>query len=351
MDVEGLLADLTRRDWDVDTDGVVRFAVVGLGRFARNSALPAIAESQYCAATAVVSGDPGKAGRVADEYEAAALTYDEFHDGVAAGEYDAVYVCTPNALHLPHAEAAAALGKDVLCEKPLEASAERAERLVEACDDAGVRLFTAYRMQAEPATRRMRELVARGFVGDPVFAHGAFTFPLSDAGWRVDPDLSGGAAMMDVGVYPLNTARFLLDADPTTVSAHTAPGGYEGVDGDVALQASFPDDVTLHARASFSAAPDSYVEVKGREGRVRLDFAFAVAPERTLTLQRDGYETTVEGIATNEVVEEFDYVATRILADEPASLDGRDGLTDVRIADAVYESADGAGVVDLTDRL
>jgi len=55
-----------------------------------------------------------------------AITYDEYHDGVAADAYDAVYVCTPNALHLPYVETAAELGKDVLCEKPMEGSLERA---------------------------------------------------------------------------------------------------------------------------------------------------------------------------------------------------------------------------------
>jgi xylose dehydrogenase (NAD/NADP) len=85
--------------------------------------------------------------------------------GDGTGSYDAVYVCTPNALHLPYAETAADQGKAVLCEKPLEADAGRAARLVTTCEDAGLPLTTAYRIQADPALRRVRDLVRGGADG------------------------------------------------------------------------------------------------------------------------------------------------------------------------------------------
>jgi xylose dehydrogenase (NAD/NADP) len=343
FDVDALLEDLTGRDWSEPDGGEVRFAFVGLGSFNRDSALPAAASATYADVGAVVSGDPGTAARVGEEYDARALTYEEFAAGAAVDAYDAVYVCTPNARHLPHVETAAKQGKPVLCEKPLEADRERAERALAACEAADVRLFTAYRMQCEPATRRMHDLIRRGFVGDPVFAHGAFTFPLDDPGWRGDAELAGGGAMMDVGVYPLNTARFLLDDDPVRASATTRtrsePYAEGGTDEDVAFELAFAGGTTLHGRASFGAAGDSYIEVKGSEGRVRLDFAFAVAPTRTLTLQRRGFQTTVEGIDRNEVIEEFDRVASAILREESIGLEGEEGVIDVRAAEAIYEAA------------
>jgi len=343
FDVDGVLEDLTARDWATPDGGEVRFAMVGLGSFTRESALPAVAAAEYATVGAVVSGDAEKAARVGEEYDARALTYEAFADGAATDAYDAVYVCTPNARHLPHVETAAEQGKHVLCEKPLEATRERAERALAACEAADVRLFTAYRMQCEPATRRMRSLVAEGFVGEPVFVHGAFTFPMGDPGWRGDVDLAGGGAMMDVGVYPLNTARFLLDDEPVRTSATTRtrsePYAEGGTDEDVAFEMALAGGPTLHGRASFGAAGDSYIEVKGSEGRVRLDFAFAVAPTRTLTLQRRGFETTVEGIDRNEVIEEFNRVASAILRDESIGLEGEEGVIDVRAAEAIYEAA------------
>ncbi|MCU4741455.1 D-xylose 1-dehydrogenase Gfo6 [Natronoglomus mannanivorans] len=343
------------RDWDRTVeDAPLRFAVVGLGGFARNTALPAIADSDYCETTAVVSGSPEKADRVADEFDAAyALTYDEYADGVDADAYDAVYVVTPNALHLPHVETAAELEKDVLCEKPLEATADRAERLVAVCEDAGVSLMTAYRMQTARSVRWVRRLVDDGVVGDPVQVHGEFSFRLLEQGdpdqWRIDSDLAGGGALMDIGVYPMNTARYVLDADPVAVRAtsHATQPAFDGVDEHVAFQLEFPDAVTASCTASFNAASASRFAVTGTEGRIVVDSIFGIDDERRITVETDGGRTVVEAAAPNEVTEEFDYFATAVLTEMDLEPDGRHGLTDVRIAEAVYESSETGTRVEL----
>ena len=152
------------RDWDTRPDGTVRLAVVGVGGFARGVVLPSIADADYVEPTVLVSGSPDTEA-VAEDRGCDLIGYDAYADGALADAYDAVYVATPNALHLPHAETAAGLGKAVICEKPLEATAGRAERLVAACDDAGVTLMTAYRMQTDPVMRRLRAFIAAGGTG------------------------------------------------------------------------------------------------------------------------------------------------------------------------------------------
>ena len=123
MDVDTIVNETCARDWqtvDADTVEPVRFAVIGLGWFTRGRALPALADSDVCEATVLVSGSTAKAERIADGTAADhGLTYTEFHDGAARDAYDAVYIATPNALHLGYAETAAAFGKHVLCEKQI----------------------------------------------------------------------------------------------------------------------------------------------------------------------------------------------------------------------------------------
>ena len=140
--------------------------MVGLGRWTLHHAVPATNELDHLETTTVVSSSTEKAQGVADQHETIdhALTYDEFQDGAAAEAYDAVYIATPNALHLPYVETAAEYDKAVLCEKPIEANVKRAEALVEAASD--VHLAVEYRMHVQPAVRMMRELVADGFIGD-----------------------------------------------------------------------------------------------------------------------------------------------------------------------------------------
>jgi xylose dehydrogenase (NAD/NADP) len=343
---ETYVGTFEQRDWDETPEGTVRMAVVGLGGFARGQALPALAEATYATPAVAVSGSPSAAAAVGDEYGTTHLSYEEYAAGEATDEYDAVYVATPNATHLGHVETAAGLGKDVICEKPLEVTPDRARRVVDACESADVRLMTAYRMQADPVVRRLREFLRSGGVGDPLEVGGGYAYPTLEFGdvdqWRLDPDLAGGGAMVDVGIYPLNTARFLLDAEPKAVSAETrGEGPFAGVDGHAAATYTFDDGVFGSFTASFEGQYDSRLWVRGTDGRVELAPAFAPAGDRTVRIERDGASVTVEPPGVNEVTEEFDYFAHALLAGGEVEPDGADGLADVRALAATYEAADG----------
>ncbi|MEF8852382.1 MAG: D-xylose 1-dehydrogenase Gfo6 [Haloarculaceae archaeon] len=355
MDVD-VPSTFEERDWAREVTGdPVRFAVVGLGWFGPDVAIPAIAESDYCETTVCVSGDKDKAERVADENGAHhGITYDEYADGEAVEAYDAVYVVTPNALHLPHVETAAEHGKDVLCEKPLEATAERARQCVDVCADAGVELMTAYRMHAARSVRYARGLVADGVVGDPVHTRGAFSYNLVAAGesmdqWRLDPDLAGGGPLMDLGVYPLNTSRFVLDSDPTAVHASVVDGPpeFDGLEEYCAFTMEFPGGPVAACDTGYRVAGDNYFEVGGTHGRLRIDDPFSVDADRTITVRADGEEVVAEVEEPSEMVEEFDYFATALRSDKEFGPDGEHGAFDVAITEAIYESAEAGERVEL----
>ena len=332
------------RDWDADPEGEVRLAVVGLGNYARSVSIPAIEAAEYCAFTVGVSGTPATREAVAEEYGVETIDYEAYADGAASGAYDAVYVATPNRLHLPHAETAADLGKDVLCEKPLEATVERAERLVEACEAAGVTLMTAYRMQADPVVRALRRAIADGALGTVTRATGGFTFDVLGGTrgpdqWRLDEDLAGGGALMDVGVYPLNTARYLLDADPVAVRGQirsTPP--FDAVDEHVDFEVEFPACVGQF-NASFSGQSDARLAVYGTEGIVELRRAFQPRADRRVIVETDDGRAVLEGRGADETREEFAYFGHCLLTDRHPEPDGQDGLADLAAMTAVYEAA------------
>jgi len=352
MELAEHLSGFTRRDWqEIEDGGPVRVAMVGLGWWAREMAIPAVADSDFCETTVVVSGDREKAEAVARDADTVerGLTYDEFHDGAAANAYDAVYVVTPNALHLPFVETAAALGKDVLCEKPMEVDVDRAERVVDRCEEAGVTLMVAYRMHTEPAVRRARELLGAGFLGDPVFVHASMSQrilrdvdPDPDQ-WRLDPDLSGGAALMDLGVYPLNTTRFVLDADPTAVRGVTRQSHEAFADvGDehVAFTLAFPGNVVATCTASQNAHQSSFLRITGTEGELALDPVFSGRRPRGFELSHGGVTVDHEFETVDQMREEFDYFAHCLLTDTRPHGDGEHGLVDMRVMERIYEAAD-----------
>lgn len=354
MDISTLLDTGTQRDWEtVDPESVdpVRIAVVGLGWFTRERALPALEASERCEPTVLVSRTAEKATRIAEAFDAphSGISADQFHDGSASEEYDAVYVCTPNGLHLPFAETASNLGKAVLCEKPLESSAARAEQLVETCDRAGVALMVGYRMQTEPAVRRARELIEAGFVGEPVSVRGHMSQVLLDHvnpdtdQWRLDPDLAGGGALFDIGIYPLNTARYLLAADPVAVAgrATSTHAAFAAVDESVTFRVVFPDDVQAACFASHNAAQSSAITVTGTAGELRIDPAFFQNRDRILHLETGDNRGSITFDRVDQLREEFDYFADRLRGDAAIHPDGEHAIVDMRAMEAVYESERG----------
>lgn len=353
MESSAILDDSCARDWQtVDPDAVdpVRFAVIGLGWFTRGRALPALEKSDLCEPSVLVSGSVEKAERLAADTDSAShgITYEAFHDGAHRAAYDAVYVCTPNALHLDFVETAAAFDRAVLCEKPMERDSERAAELRDVVATAGVELMVAYRMQTEPAVRRARELIADGYVGDPVSVTGNMSQRLLDRvdpdpdQWRLDEDLAGGGALFDIGIYPLNTARFLLDADPVAVTGNTTSthDAFDEVDETIAFSAEFPDEVYAQWYASHNARQSSSITVTGTEGQVRVEPAFFQDQARQLHVSRGDGRATVSIEAVDQMHEEFDYFADRVCGDESIRPDGDHGLVDMRVMEAVYEAAE-----------
>ncbi|MFC7081341.1 D-xylose 1-dehydrogenase Gfo6 [Halorussus caseinilyticus] len=357
--MDDALSEFGRRDWETETDlESVRFAMVGLGWWTREEAIPATEQSDRCETTVVVSGHHDKAEDVAEiaDDTATAITYDEFHDGAATDEYDAVYVATPNAKHLEFAESAAEFGKAVLCEKPMEATPERARRMVETCEDADVTLMVAYRMQTEPAVRRARELVREGAIGDPMVVHGSMSQDLLEMipnpdQWRLNPDLSGpGTSVMDLGIYPLNTARFVLDADPTAVSSFARSTGdaFSDVPDEVAtFQVEFDDGTLAACSASQNASQSSHLKVVGTEGEVSVEPAFFDRQNRKFALEVDGNRMSLDYKQVDQMLEEFDYFAHQLRTDGDIYPDGRHGLADIEAMAAIYESADEGSVMEL----
>jgi predicted dehydrogenase len=359
MDIETLTENFDRRDWQEveETDDPVRFAMVGVGWWTREQAMPAVESAELCETTVLVSGDREKAEDVAADSETVehAITYDEFHDGKASDAYDAVYVVTPNALHLPFVETAAELDKAILCEKPMEATIERAERMVEVVAEHDATLMIAYRMQTEPAIRRTKEFVDDGLIGEPIFVNGNMTEPILELvpdpdQWRLDGELSGGCAVMDIGLYPLNTARFLLDADPERVRGKVAsvtPEFDDVPDEHGAFQLDFPGNTFAVCTASQNAHMASHIEVLGTEGRVRVEPSFYPWQDRALTIERGDTSVDVEFEQADQMEEEFEYFSHCLLAGEEPHPDGEHGLQDIRAIKAVYEASETGETVEL----
>ena len=342
------LVGMTRRDWADDADGTVRFALVGLGWWTREWVLPAIEQLPSCEATVAVSGTPDKREAVAAEWGMEAVSYEAYADGAATDAYDAAYVCTPNATHLDQVRPAARHDKAVLCEKPMEATPERAAEMVNVCEQADVPLMIGYRMQTDPVIRRLRTLIRDGLIGEPIHAHGHMSQPGTEYfdtdSWRFDPAMAGGgASVSDLGIYPLNTTRFLLDTDPESVraTARSEDAAFADVpDEHASFEVTFENGTVGQFSTSQNAQLAAGLELIGTDGAVRVAPAFFDRDPARVELRRGDETEAVSYQPVDGTTEEFAYFANRLSNDKPLEPTGAHGLTDVRTIHAAYEAAE-----------
>ena len=252
----------------------VGYAVIGLGGFAQRAVLPGFAHARKSKLVALVSGDRAKAKRLAVKFGAPAYyTYQELPACFNDPRVEAVYIVTNNGSHVRYAVQAAQAGKHVLCEKPMANSVEECRQMLAACRASALRLMIAYRKYFEPASLELKKMIRSGRLGRIKYIHSGFGIMIaprakSDA-WHLDAKLAGGGSLPDVGVYCVNTIRWLLGEEPTEVSAYqwtTDPKLFSQVDENIAFRLTSPGGIVAQATSSFAAAECSFVQVHGEKG-------------------------------------------------------------------------------------
>ena len=333
----------------------VGYAVVGLGGISQVAVLPAFAHSKKARLVAVVSGDKKKAKKLAQDFKAAhACTYDELTDCFSNPEVEAVYIATPPGEHEKYAVAAAKAGKHVLSEKPLAATVEQARNMVETCRRHKVKFMTAYRKYFEPSSVTLKSMISKGELGRIDVIHTLFTelrpFGDNSPSWLFSNKLCGGGPLTDLGVYCVNTCRWLADEDPVAASAVSwvrDPRRYKEVEEGIAFRLDFASGLILQGTAAYSAAFSSFVHIHGEKGWAELAPAFAFEEERRLSGKIAGrwFAKTFKPI--DEFAVELDYFSDCIRKGRNPEPSGEQGLRDIIIIDAIYQAARKRGTVKI----
>ena len=320
--------------------------MVGLGSISQVAVLPAFAHSKKTRLVAVVSGNMEKAEKMAAQFKAShAYNYAEYAGCLRNPQVDAVYIATPPGEHEKYAVLAAKAGKHVLCEKPLAATIQQARNMVAACRRHKVQFMTAYRKYFEPASLTLKKMITRGELGRIDVIHTLFSElrPHGDnsSAWLFSKKLCGGGPMTDLGVYCVNTCRWLVDEDPVAASAVSWVRDrrrYKDVEEGVAFRLDFPSGIVLQGTAAYSAAFSSFVHVHGDKGWAELAPAFAFEEERRLSGKIGGrwFEETIKPI--DEFVLELDAFADCIREGRKPEPDGEQGLRDIIIIQTIYQA-------------
>ena len=324
----------------------IGYAVVGLGNIARNSILPAFANCRRAKLVALVSRDKKKAAAARTKFKAAiSYTTKDYENCLANPEISAVYIATPQGEHEEFTVRAAEAGKHVLCEKPLAATVAQSARMVEACRRQGVLLMTAYRKYFEPATLYLKSLVSNGSLGRIDMIHTSFSelfTPGVSSAWLLDPALAGGGPMMDLGVYCVNTSRWLADEDPVEAVAQSwrhDTQRFKDVEEGVTFRLKFPSGLVVQGSSTYGAAMSSFIFVQGTKGWVSLCPAYPFEDARRVTGKIAGRSVDRRFKALDEFALEIDAFAFAIQKKKAVEPDGIQGHRDMIILQAIYESA------------
>ena len=323
----------------------VGFAVVGLGSIAQSSVLPAFSHCKKARLVALVSRDKKKAARLAHKFKALSFYgYEEYAACLANPEVDAVYVATPQGEHAPLTVQAARTGKHVLCEKPLAATVKQSALMVDACQRHQVLLMTAYRKYFEPSTRFLKQLIQGGALGRIDVIHTAFSelhMPGKSLEWLLDSKLAGGGPLMDLGIYCVNTSRWLVSEDPIEVNAeawkHDAVR-FREVEEGISFRMRFPSGLVVQGSSSYGAAMSSFIYVQGRMGWVLITPAFDFNEDRRLTGKIKGRQIARRFRVMDEFAPELDALASAIQNNRKIEPDGKQGHRDMIILQSIYES-------------
>ncbi len=322
------------------------FAVIGLGSIAQSSILPAFAKCKHAKLVAVVGRDVPKTSQLARKFKAG-YQYDS--DNLAAclanPEVSAIYIATPQGEHKRLTIQSAEAGKHVLCEKPLAATPEQSAAMVEACRRNGVLLMTAYRKYYEPSALYLKQLIKSGKLGRIDVIHTAFSelhTPGKSLPWLLNAKMAGGGPLMDLGVYCVNTSRWLVDEDPIEVSAESwvhDRARFREVEEGISFRLRFPSGLLLHGSSTYSAAPSSFLYVQGTAGWASLSPAFPFDEERKLTAKIGKRHIARTFSLVDEFAPEIDAFASAIQKHGSVEPDGVQGHRDMIILNAIYKSA------------
>jgi len=340
-------------------DRRIGYALVGLGTLTLAELLPALQGCTHSKCTALVSGSREKALKVAAQYsvpERSVYSYENYDDIRNNPDVDAVFIVLPNSMHEEYTVRAARAGKHVLCEKPMANTAAEAQRMIDACKEAKKKLMIAYRIQYEPHHRQVQEWLRKKEYGAVKMLDMVNVQNVGDPEqWRLKKALAGGGALPDIGLYCLNTARFLTGEEPVRVQAmqYSTPGDkrFAEVEESVWFTLQFPGGVVAQCTTSYGVHDSRryrcYTDAGAWYG---LDPAFSYHGLKAELAQAKGTDLWRSNWSKgdkNQFALEMDHFSRCILEDKTPYTPGEEGLQDHVVMEAIYRSAREGKVVEL----
>ncbi len=321
---------------------MIRWGVIGAGGFADKKPIPALCKSRGCKLHALMVRDLDRAKKLAEKHGVNKY-YDNVDTLLDDSDIDAVYIVTPVYLHKEHVIKSAESGKHALCEKPMALTIAECQEMIDACAGSHVKLGIGYMRRFHPYHQKIKEIIDSGKIGKviEVRAQTHLWYPKVENAWRQNPALGGGGALMDVGSHCLELLQFFLGRIES-VSAVMQNAAFDYPVEDISV-------VTLQFRNGAVGIIDSsfaiphrenLLEVYGTEGTLLAAKTAGPFTDPVLRLlNKDGEKRIDLPEAIDQYQVQFEQFADCIINDKKPPVDGKDGLENLKITLAAYQSA------------
>jgi predicted dehydrogenase len=318
----------------------VRWGILSTAKIGTVKVIPAMQRGAYTEVAAIASRDLERAQAAARQL-GIPKAYGSYEELLADPEVDAVYNPMPNHLHVPWSIRALEAGKHVLCEKPIGLSSAEAEQLLEAARRRPqLKVMEAFMYRHHPQWRRAKQVVDAGGVGELKTIQSFFSYFNNDpANIRNNPDIGGGG-LMDIGCYNISLSRFIFGEEPRRVF------------GVAEFDPQFKTDRIASGVLDFGRGTSTFtcstqltsyqrVNIFGTTGRIEIEIPFNAPPDQPCRL----WHQTTGGVeeVTFEVCDQYtiqgDLMSQAILNDTPVPTPLADAVANMKVIEAVFESA------------
>ncbi len=323
--------------------------LVGLGTYSGQILAPALQLTKHCRLTGIVTGTPSKIPVWQKKYgikDQNVYNYETMDQIANNPDIDVIYIVLPTGLHAQYAIKAANTGKHVWCEKPMAKTAKECQAIIDACEKNKVQLAIGYRMQHEPNTQQVIQWAKSKPYGDikTVTAELGYHVKNVKPTWRINKKLGGGT-MYDLGVYPLNAARYATGEEPISVTAkqlNTRTDIFTETDETMHFTLEFPSGVIANCKTSV-ASNMHLLQMDCEKGWYKLaPFSMynGVKGEASDGKKLDQY-------IENQQAKQMDDDALAIINKQPMLVPGVEGMKDIRIVEAIYKAAESGEKITL----
>ena len=332
----------------------VRWGVLSTAGIGVKKVIPAMQKGEWVEVTAIASRNRGKAEETARAL-GVAKAYGSYEELLADPQIEAIYNPLPNQLHVPWSIRAAEAGKHVLCEKPLSMTVAEAKTLLAVQQRTGVTIGEAFMVRVHPQWLRVRELIASGRIGRLRAIQGFFSYFNADPKNIRNIPECGGGALMDIGCYPINTARFVFGEEPLRVSGLIERDPTLQVDRLTSAILEFPSGHAMFT-CSTQLVPYQRMQLLGAKGRIEIEVPFNAPNDRPCRIFIDDGRDLMGGGITLETFPVCDQYtiqgdvfsrAVREGAGVPVPV--ADAIKNMAVIEAVFRSAESGAWVSPRD--